>query len=158
MVQPNPPAMPPKIDPITRSVVQHRLGSIVKEMGEAMLRTSYSQILNSSRDFSLAICDTRARLIAQAEHIPVHVGALPWATRAVEERFKDVKPGDVILLNDPYHGGSHLPDLTAFVPIFDGEPRLLWTIVRTNQSDIGGSTHAGNNPEARAMYQESSRT
>ena len=59
--------MVPKIDPITRSVVQHRLGSIVQEMGEAMLRTSYSQILNSSRDFSLAICDTRGRLIAQAE-------------------------------------------------------------------------------------------
>ena len=88
-----------------------------------MLRTSYSQILNSSRDFSLAICDTDARLIAQADHIPVHVGALPWATRAVEQRFKDVAPGgDVILLNDPYHGGSHLPDLTAFVPVFaDGK-------------------------------------
>jgi N-methylhydantoinase B len=149
--------MAPKIDPITRSVVQHRLGSIVTEMGEAMLRTSYSQILNSSRDFSLAICDTRGRLIAQAEHIPVHVGALPWATRAVEERFKDVAPGDVILLNDPYHGGSHLPDLTAFVPIFDGERRLLWTIVRAHQSDIGGGTHGGYNPSAREIYQEGLR-
>src|SRR4029079_19651395 len=67
MVQPNPPAMPPKIDPITRSVVQHRLGSIVKEMGEAMLRTSYSQILNSSRDFSLAIHHTPGWLIAHCE-------------------------------------------------------------------------------------------
>src|SRR6266581_7423524 len=86
--------MSAKIDPITRSVVQHRLSSIVKEMGEALLRTSYSQILNSSRDFSLAICDTSGRLIAQAEHIPVHVGALPWATIAVEARFKDVAPGD----------------------------------------------------------------
>ena len=75
---------PPAVDPITRSVVQHRLSSIVTEMGEAMLRTSYSQILNSSRDFSLALCDVNARLIAQADHIPVHVGALPWATRAVE--------------------------------------------------------------------------
>jgi N-methylhydantoinase B len=149
--------MAPKIDPITRSVVQYRLGSIVKEMGEAMLRTSYSQILNSSRDFSLAICDTRARLIAQAEHIPVHVGALPWATRAVEERFKDISPGDVILLNDPYHGGSHLPDLTAFVPIFDGGKRLLWTIVRAHQSDIGGGTHGGYNPAAREIYQEGIR-
>src|SRR5882757_7723217 len=116
--------MPTKIDPITRSVVQHRLSSIVKEMGEAMLRTTYSQILNSSRDFSLAICDTAGRLIAQADHLPVHVGALPWATLAVEERFKDVKPGDVFLLNDPYFGGSHLPDLTAFVPVFDGDKRL----------------------------------
>ncbi len=157
MVEPSPPAMPPKIDPITRSVVQHRLGSIVKEMGEAMLRTSYSQILNSSRDFSLAITDTRGRLIAQAEHIPVHVGALPWATRAVEERFKDIAPGDVILLNDPYHGGSHLPDLTAFVPVFDGGKRLLWTVVRAHQSDIGGATHGAYNPAATEIYQEGIR-
>jgi N-methylhydantoinase B len=149
--------MSAKIDPITRSVVQHRLSSIVKEMGEAMLRTSYSQILNSSRDFSLAITDTRGRLIAQAEHIPVHVGALPWATRAVEERFKDIAPGDVILLNDPYHGGSHLPDLTAFVPVFDGGERLLWTVVRAHQSDIGGATHGAYNPAATEIYQEGIR-
>jgi N-methylhydantoinase B len=146
-----------KIDPITRSVVQHRLSSIVTEMGEAMLRTSYSQILNSSRDFSLAICDTGGRLIAQAEHIPVHVGALPWATRAVEQRFKDIQPGDVVLLNDPYHGGSHLPDLTVFVPIFDGDRRLLWTIVRAHQSDIGGATHGGYNPAATEIWQEGLR-
>jgi N-methylhydantoinase B len=149
--------MSTKVDPITRSVVQHRLSSIVTEMGEAMLRTSYSQILNSSRDFSLAICDTRGRLIAQADHIPVHVGALPWATLAVEQRFKDVRPGDVILLNDPYHGGSHLPDLTAFVPFFDGERRLLWTIVRAHQSDIGGATHGAYNPAATEIFQEGLR-
>ena len=149
--------MSAKIDPITRSVVQHRLSSIVKEMGEAMLRTSYSQILNSSRDFSLAICDRNARLIAQADHIPVHVGALPWATLAVEERFSDIAHGDVILLNDPYHGGSHLPDLTAFVPFFDGEKRLLWTIVRAHQSDIGGATHGAYNPSATEIYQEGLR-
>ena len=126
-------------------------------MGEAMLRTSYSQILNSSRDFSLAICDTGARLIAQADHLPVHVGALPWATLAVEERFKDVKPGDVFLLNDPYHGGSHLPDLTVFVPVFDGDKRLLWTIVRAHQSDIGGATHGAYNPGATEIWQEGLR-
>ncbi|MGX9390303.1 hydantoinase B/oxoprolinase family protein [Nitrobacteraceae bacterium UC4446_H13] len=145
------------IDPITRSVVQHRLSSIVAEMGEAMLRTSYSQILNSSRDFSLAICDTRGRLIAQADHIPVHVGALPWAARAIEERFSTFKPGDVLLLNDPYHGGSHLPDLTAFVPVFDGERRMYWAIVRAHQSDIGGATHGGYNPTASEIYQEGLR-
>ncbi len=146
-----------KIDPITRSVVQHRLSSIVNEMGEAMLRTSYSQILNSSRDFSLGICDVKGRLIAQADHIPVHVGALSWATLAVEERFNDIKPGDVLLLNDPYHGGSHLPDLTAFVPVFDGERRLYWTIVRAHQSDIGGATHGAYNPGATDIWQEGLR-
>src|SRR5881397_2316227 len=107
------------LDPITVSVLTHRFEAIVQEMGEAMLRTTYSQILNSSRDFSIAICDSQARLIAQADHIPIHVGALPWATRAVEERFSEIAEGDVFLLNDPYHGGSHLQDLTAFVPIFD---------------------------------------
>jgi N-methylhydantoinase B len=145
------------VDPITRSVVQHRLSSIVAEMGEAMLRTSYSQILNSSRDFSLAICDVKGRLIAQADHIPVHVGALPWATRAVEERFKDVAPGDVILMNDPYHGGSHLPDVTAFVPVFDGTRRLFWAVVRAHQSDIGGATHGAYNPDATEIWQEGLR-
>lgn len=83
------------VDPITRSVVQHRLTAIVNEMGEAMLRTTYSQILNSGRDFSLAIVDTDNRLIAQADHIPVHVGALPWATLALQQAFAEAKPGDV---------------------------------------------------------------
>ncbi|CAL8980006.1 Acetophenone carboxylase delta subunit [Rhodoplanes serenus] len=145
------------VDPITRSVIQHRLSSIVAEMGEAMLRTSYSQILNSSRDFSIAICDTRARLVAQADHIPVHVGALPWAVRAVEARFADIVPGDVMLLNDPYHGGSHLPDLTAFVPVFADGRRFFWTVVRAHQSDIGGATHGGYNPEATEIWQEGLR-
>jgi N-methylhydantoinase B/oxoprolinase/acetone carboxylase alpha subunit len=106
------------IDPIVTSVIQHRLLAIVEEMGEAMLRTSYSQILNSSRDFSTAICDLDGRLIAQAEHVPIHVGALPFAAQAVTAFFgDDIHQGDVFLLNDPYHGGNHLPDLTAFVPV-----------------------------------------
>src|SRR3974390_2646643 len=145
------------VDPITRSVVQHRLSGIVAEMGEAMLRTSYSQILNSSRDFSLAVCDAQSRLIAQADHIPVHVGALSWAARAVEERFKNVAPGDVLLLNDPDHGGSHLPDITVFVPVFSGGRHLFWTIVRAHQSDIGGATHGAYNPEATEIWQEGLR-
>src|SRR6266513_4289221 len=77
-----------RVDPITVSVIQHRMLAIVEEMGEAMLRTSYSQILNSSRDFSTAICDLDGRLIAQAEHVPIHVGALPFAARAMTEFFE----------------------------------------------------------------------
>src|SRR5260221_340799 len=76
---------------------------------------------------------------------------------ADEERFKDVRPGDVFLLNDPYFGGSHLPDLTAFVPVFDGDKRLLWTIVRAHQSDIGGATHGAYNPGATEIWQEGLR-
>ena len=112
------------IDPITVSVLTPSLRvDRGPEMGEAMLRTAYSQILDSSRDFSTAICDRDARLVAQAEHVPIHVGAMPWAVESVRDFFAGrVKRGDVFLLNDPYHGGNHLPDLTAFVPVFvDGD-------------------------------------
>ena len=150
--------MPEPVDPITVSVVQHRLRAIVEEMGEAMLRTAYSQILNSSRDFSTALCDPAGRLIAQAEHVPIHVGALPFAARAVTEFFKGtIKPGDVYLLNDPYWGGNHLPDLTAFVPVFDGDKHVFWSINRSHQSDIGGATHGAYNASATEIWHEGLR-
>src|SRR5690242_16538157 len=147
-----------RVDPIVVSVIQHRLLAIVEEMGEAMLRTSYSQILNSSRDFSTAICDLDGRLIAQAEHVPIHVGALPFAAKAMTEFFgDDIHRGDVFLLNDPYHGGNHLPDLTAFVPVFEeGRPRF-WSINRAHQSDIGGATHGAYNAAATDIWQEGIR-
>ncbi len=146
------------VDPITVSVIQHRLRAIVEEMGEAMLRTSYSQILNSSRDFSTALCDPEGRLIAQAEHVPIHVGALPFAARAVHDFFKGtIQPGDVYLLNDPYRGGNHLPDLTAFVPVFDGDRLAFWSINRSHQSDIGGATHGAYNASATEIFQEGLR-
>lgn len=145
-------------DPITVSVVMHRFTATVHEMGEAMLRTAYSQILNSSRDFSTAITDDQARLVAQAEHVPIHVGAIPWAVEAVTGFFGDrVRPGDVYLLNDPYHGGNHLPDLTALVPVFHEGQLLFWSINRSHQSDIGGSTHGAYNPAATEIWQEGVR-
>jgi N-methylhydantoinase B len=147
-----------RVDPITVSVVQHRLFAIVEEMGEAMLRTAYSQILNSSRDFSTALSTLDGRLVAQAEHVPIHVGALPMAAESVANFFKgDIHEGDVFLLNDPYHGGNHLPDLTAFVPIFAaGRPRY-WSINRAHQSDIGGATHGAYNAAATEIWQEGLR-
>jgi N-methylhydantoinase B len=151
-------ALSAAVDPVVVSVIQHRLLAIVEEMGEAMLRTAYSQILNSSRDFSTAICDLDGRLIAQAEHVPIHVGALPFAARAMTEFFAgDIRPGDVFLLNDPYHGGNHLPDLTAFVPVFEGDEPRLWSINRAHQSDIGGATHGAYNAAATDIWQEGIR-
>ena len=145
-------------DPITVSVLTHRFEAIVQEMGEAMLRTAYSQILNSSRDFSTAICDHQARLVAQAEHVPIHVGAIPWAVASVRDAFVGrVRPGDVFLLNDPYHGNNHLPDLTAFVPVFVEGEVAFWSINRAHQSDIGGSTHGAYNPGATEIWQEGLR-
>ena len=143
------------LDPIVTSVIQHRLHAIVEEMGEAMLRTAYSQILNSSRDFSCAICDLDGRLIAQAEHVPIHVGALPYAARAVSEFFTgDIHPGDMFLLNDPYYGGNHLPDVTVFLPVFEGDTPRFWSINRSHQSDIGGATHGAYNASATEIWHE----
>ena len=145
-------------DPITVSVVQHRLVGIVDEMGEAMLRTSFSQILNSSRDFSTAICNADGELVAQADYIPVHVGALPPAVVAVLEAFgEDIHPGDLFLANDPYFGGSHLPDLTACLPVFAEDRFLFWTVNRAHHSDIGGATYGAYNAAATEIWQEGLR-
>jgi N-methylhydantoinase B len=145
-------------DPVTLSVLDNRFRAIVEEMGEAMLRTAYSQILNSSRDFSIAICDGQARLLAQADHIPIHVGAMPFAVKAVLDAFgESIADGDIYLLNDPYHGGSHLPDLTIIVPVFaDGRP-IFYSVVRAHHTDIGGGTHGAYNPAATEIFQEGLR-
>src|ERR1700722_4442758 len=148
---------PRMTDPITVAVLQNRLNAIAEEMGEAMLRTAYSQILNSSRDFSIALIDRHCRLIAQADHIPVHVGAMSWAAKALMARFPDPAADDVYLLNDPYRGGSHLPDLTAFVPIFADGRLLFWSVVRAHHSDIGGATHGAYNPAATEIWHEGLR-
>jgi N-methylhydantoinase B len=145
-------------DPVTLSVLDNRFRAIVEEMGEAMLRTAYSQILNSSRDFSIALCDSQARLLAQADHIPVHVGAMPFAVEAVVDAFGEtVREGDIYLLNDPYHGGSHLPDLTIIVPVFAEGRLLFWSVVRAHHTDIGGGTHGAYNPAATEIFQEGLR-
>ena len=145
-------------DRITVSVIQHRLEAIVQEMGEAMLRTAYSQILNSSRDFSTAVFDGQGRLAAQAEHVPIHVGALPWAVQSVAEYFAGrIRPGDLFLLNDPYHGNNHLPDLTVLLPVFAEGQLVFWSINRAHQHDIGGATHGGYNPGATEIWHEGVR-
>ncbi|WP_159994487.1 hydantoinase B/oxoprolinase family protein [Roseomonas sp. 18066] len=146
-------------DPVTLAVLQARFTAIVDEMGEALLRTAYSQILNASRDFSIALCDAEARLVAQADHLPVHVGAMPYAVKAVAEAFAgDSHPGDIFLVNDPQHGGSHLPDLTIIMPVFDAAGVLrFWSVVRAHQSDIGGATHGAYNASATEIWQEGIR-
>ena len=145
-------------DPITLAVVEHRLESIAQEMTEAMLRTAMSQILNSSRDFSTAILDGDCQLVAQGEGIPVHISALPVAGAAVRDYFgEEISEGDLFILNDPYFGGSHLPDITIIRPIFYEGRLLFYGVNRAHHSDVGGGTHGGYNPGANEIYQEGIR-
>ena len=145
-------------DPITLAVVEHRLESIAQEMTEAMLRTAMSQILNSSRDFSTAILDGDCQLVAQGEGIPVHISALPIAGAAVRDYFgDDIHDGDLFILNDPYFGGSHLPDITIIRPVFHQGRLLFYGVNRAHHSDVGGGTHGGYNPGAKEIFQEGLR-
>ena len=145
-------------DPITLAVVEHRLESIAQEMTEAMLRTAMSQILNSSRDFSTAILDGECQLVAQGEGIPVHISALPVAGAAVRDYFgEDIHDGDLFILNDPYFGGSHLPDITIIRPVFHEGRLLFYGVNRAHHSDVGGGTHGGYNPGANEIFQEGLR-
>ena len=145
-------------DPITLAVVEHRLESIAQEMTEAMLRTAMSQILNSSRDFSTAILDGDCQLVAQGEGIPVHISALPVAGAAIRDYFgDDIHDGDLFILNDPYFGGSHLPDITIIRPVFHDGRLLFYGVNRAHHSDVGGGTHGGYNPGANEIFQEGLR-
>ena len=123
-----------------------------------MLRTSLSQILNSTRDFSTAILDADCQLVSQGEGLPVHVSALPLAGDAVREYFgQEIAEGDLFALNDPYFGGSHLPDITVILPIFYEGKLLFYGVNRAHHSDVGGATHGGYNPDATEIYQEGIR-
>ena len=147
-----------KPDPVTLAVFERRLESIAQEMVEVMVRTAMSQILNSSRDFSTVILDEGGRILAQGEGLPGHISALPFSVEAVREYFgEDIHEGDLFILNDPYFGGSHLPDLTVIWPIFHEGRLAFFSVNRAHHNDVGGSTHGSYNPEATEIYQEGIR-
>ena len=104
-------------DPIRLEVFKHLFASVAEEMGVVLRRTSYSPNIKERRDFSCALFDAAGQMVAQAAHIPVHLGAMPLSVQAAIAAF-DFAPGDVAILNDPYRGGTHLPDITLVTPIF----------------------------------------
>lgn len=145
-------------DPILVSVISNRLDSITKEMGKTMLRTSRSPIFSEARDFVTAIFDRQLRLVAQTAYIPVLVGASPWALQSIAETFKNnINDGDVFILNDPYRGNNHPPDVTIARPVFWENEIAFWTLTKGHQADIGGGGAAGYHPEARSVWDEGVR-
>ena len=103
------------LDPVTLSVLSSALSGIAEEMGAVLIRAAYSSNIKERRDCSTALFDARGRMVAQAEHIPVHLGAMPEAVAAAMQR--DPEPGDVFAINDPYSGGTHLRDRTLVAPM-----------------------------------------
>jgi N-methylhydantoinase B len=140
------------LDPIALSVLVNGLTGIADEMGAVLIRSSYSSNIKERRDCSCALFDPAGRMIAQAEHIPVHLGAMEEAVRAVI----DCAPGagDVYVLNDPFSGGTHLPDITIVKPISFADNLVGYSVSRAHHSDVGGM-HPGSMPSgSRSIFQE----
>ncbi|MEA2272065.1 MAG: N-methylhydantoinase [Solirubrobacteraceae bacterium] len=141
-----------RLDPVTLSVMASALGGVAEEMGVVLVRSAYSSNIKERRDCSAALFDAEGRMVAQAEHIPVHLGAMPEAVAAVMER--DPAPGDVFVLNDPYTGGTHLPDLTLVSPLTHAGRVLGYAVTRAHHSDVGGMRPGSMPADSREIYQE----
>ncbi len=126
--------------------------SVAEEMGVVLRRSAFSPNIKERQDFSCAIFDGQGRLLAQAAHIPVHLGALPDTVAEVLKLFAP-RPGDVIITNDPYRGGTHLPDITLIKPVFIGDRPVFFLAARAHHADVGGK-HPGSMSLTRHIQEE----
>ena len=141
------------VDAISLEVFKNQFAAVAEEMGVTLQRASFSPNIRERLDFSCAVFDSEARMIAQAAHIPVHLGSMPASVTAAVEEFEEFFPGDVIVLNDPYHGGTHLPDITMISPVFAGGDLCYFVASRAHHADVGGMS-PGSLPLSSELYQE----
>src|SRR5947209_12102512 len=106
-----------RFDPITLEIYRALYTSVAEEMGTALRRTAFSPNIKERRDYSCAVFDARGQVIAMGDHMPVHLGSMPMSVRAAMDSLQ-LAPGDVAMLNDPFRGGTHLPDITLVAPVF----------------------------------------
>ena len=144
-------------DPVMLEVFNNLFTSVAEQMGYALQNTARSVNIKERLDFSCAIFDVRGRLVANAPHIPVHLGSMDRSVATVLKEVGDaLRPGDVYMLNAPYNGGTHLPDITVVTPVFgERSPDLLFFVAaRGHHSDIGGIAPGSMSPEARTIEEE----
>lgn len=144
-----------QLDAITLEIIKNLFISAADEMGVTLGRTAYSPNIKERRDFSCACFLADGRMIAQAAHIPVHLGAMPASVQAALQAFDGWQPGDLVVLNDPYLGGTHLPDITMVSPVFveGDEFPSFFVASRAHHADVGGMS-PGSMPLAHEIYQE----
>ena len=150
---------PLEVDPITLEVVCEGLIAIVREMRATIIRSSFSSVIYEFDDFSCALFGSGGEMVAQSWDHPGHVLPLPWGVRCMFEDFADdLHPGDVVLLNDPYRGGTHLNDVTLIHPIFDEDGNILvFPAVRAHWVDVGGMVPGSYSGLSTNIYQEGVR-
>jgi N-methylhydantoinase B len=144
-----------KTDPVRLEIFKSLFHAIAEEMGATLKRTAFSPNIKERRDYSCAVFDQNGDMLAQGDHMPVHLGSMPLSVRAAIEN-RDVQPGDMIILNDPYAGGTHLPDITIVSGVFDKKRLLFYVANRAHHSDVGGMS-PGSMPLAEEIYQEGLR-
>ncbi len=146
------------IEPITFAVIKSALDSIVDEVAYTVLRTARSEIVKDVMDYSAAICDRDGNMIAQAKTIALHLGAVPEAMAVVMEKYRDsLRPGDAVILNDPYRGGMHLPDIFMFAPVFYRDVLEGFCVVICHHTDVGGRVAGSNASDSTEIFQEGLR-
>lgn len=145
---------PADIHPARLEVFKQLYAAVAEEMGEVLMRTGFSPNIKERRDFSCAVFDAHGETIAQAEHLPVHLGSMPRSVRAALDTYS-LAPGDMVMLNDPYSGGTHLPDVTLVSPVFvsGSESPAFYVANRAHHADIGGIA-PGSLSLSRELYQE----
>ncbi|MFN8114164.1 MAG: hydantoinase B/oxoprolinase family protein [Solirubrobacterales bacterium] len=144
----------PSPDPIELQVLSGGLRSICDEMGAVLIRAAYSPNIKERHDCSTAIFDAGGELVMQAEHIPVHLGSMPAAVEAVARLAGDTSDDDVWILNDPFRGGTHLPDITLVSPLLLGGDLCGWVASRAHHADVGGPTPGGMPADSRTLADE----
>ncbi|ACL58331.1 hydantoinase B/oxoprolinase family protein [Methylobacterium nodulans] len=150
--------MSKRIDPITFAVLKSALESIVDDMAYTVMRTARSPIVRDVLDYSTTMCDAKGRILAQAKTVALHLGAVPDAMEALMRHYgDDLHPGDVIIFNDPYDGGMHLPDIFMFKPIFAGPRHVGFSVVICHHCDVGGRVPGSNASDSTEIFQEGLR-
>jgi N-methylhydantoinase B/oxoprolinase/acetone carboxylase alpha subunit len=146
------------LDPITREIVLNSLASAADEMALALYRTAYSTIVRDCLDYSTSLCDESGRMIAQGVTVPLHLGSVPTALNALFRRFKDdIEPHDLFIMNDPFDGGMHIPDIFIVKPVFFNGMRVGFSVATAHHADMGGRLPGSSACDNTEIFQDGFR-
>ncbi|WP_406655840.1 hydantoinase B/oxoprolinase family protein [Methanolobus sp. ZRKC2] len=147
-------AVSEEVDPVMLEIFNNRFMSIAEQMGYTLRNTAYSVNIKERLDFSCAVFDSKGNLVANAPHIPVHLGSMRESVRSVMKQFGDMQAGDAYMVNSPFGGGTHLPDVTVVTPVFIGNKAAFYVASRGHHADIGGISPASVPPGSKNIEEE----
>src|SRR5205823_13764509 len=146
------------MDPIEFELFKNAIFSIADEMALTVFRTTYSGVLKDNMDYSTGFADAEGRLVAQGLTLPGHLGSVPTAMASIMHHYRDdIRPGDVFIMNDPFDGGMHLPDIFVFKPLFHEGERIAFACTVCHHTDVGGRVAGSNASDSTEIYAEGLR-